>query len=168
MDIKKFKELSFIGKVKWIVDYYGLTIFFAIIALLIAFNLVKTIVSPAEIGDVVLFIYSDDLFDEDGEEYREYIEENFGMTADISVFQPSSVYGQQALATKVGADFIDIIITPIGEMELLSDNAYLQGYEQIGDTNLYLGVTKRARTGEQLLAIRDYLEKEITEKLQDD
>lgn len=165
MDMKSFKDLSFKGKIKWIIDYYGLTIFFSIIALLIIFNLVNSFVNPEPIADTVVFIYCDELSSEDADKISAGIADQFDIEPEVQIYHPSDLYGQQALATKVGADQIDIIITPLGEMELMNDNAYIQGYEQIGDTDLYLGIPKRSRTSEQLLQIKEYVEKMVLEEI---
>lgn len=168
MDLKKFKELSFIDKIKWIIDYFGVTIFFTIVALLIIFNLVNSIVNPEPIADVIVFMYCDELSSEDATEISEEIANKYQIEPEVLLYHPSDLYGQQALATKVGADQIDIIITPIGEMELLNENGYLQGYEQISGTEIYLGIPKRARTSEQLLEIKNYIEDTITEEIKND
>lgn len=165
MDYEKFKELSFIDKIKWIVDYFGVTIFFAIIGLVIIFKLVNSFVNPEPVADVVIFVYSDEVDAGDVSKYSEEIAKMYDIEPQVDLYHPSDLYGQQALAAKVGADQIDIIITPLGEMELMSDNGYLKGYEQIGSTDIYLGIPKRSRTSEQLLGIKEYIEKAIMEDI---
>ncbi len=165
MDFDKFKELSFIDKIKWIVDYFGVTIFFTVLALIIFIKLVNSFVNPDPVADVVVFMYTDELDTEDAIEYSEAIAKMYEIEPNVEIYHPSDLYGQQALAAKVGNDQIDIIITPLGEMELMNENAYLKGYEQIGSTDLYLGIPKRSRTSEQLLGIKEYIEKAIMEDI---
>lgn len=161
MDWNKFKALTWKQKLQWFIQYYGIVTVVVLISIYVIFVFVKSILAPAPISDICILVYSDEVQTDEVIKIQEALCEKTGHTIEITNFMVSDVYGIQAFATKLTADQLDLIVAPLEQTEDMMNSNYLIGYEKIGSTELYLGLPKKARTGELLEQVRDYLSDEI-------
>lgn len=148
MNKEKFKELSFKQKIEWLLQYYGLTAVFTVIALTVAVIFIKSVLFPEPLPEVSILILSDAMTQEEANGLQADIEASTGHTALVSAFIVSDLYGKQAFSMKVTSDVVDIVVSPKEETDGMSDNGYLPSYEKIEGKELYIGCPIRAREGQ--------------------
>lgn len=147
MNFKTFKEMSFKKKLQWLVQYYGIVALVVIIGILVAFNFIKSVLSPAPMADVCVMILSDDIYTEDAIEMQFEMTNKFDCQIEVNAYMPSDPYGMQSFATRVMTDQIDIVIAPKNEMEDMLNNSYITEYETVNNSDMCMAVPVKARKG---------------------
>lgn len=164
MNKEKFRELSLKQKIEWLLHYYGVAFVVGIIALFVAVVFVRSVFFPEPLSDVCVLILSDDTTSDDAFALQSIIEEKTGMTSQVSAYNTTDMYGRQSFSAKLTADELDIIVAPEEETLGMADNKYLTHYEKVGNKNLYIGTSYRAREGQLLddtfTIVKNYIENE--------
>lgn len=164
MNKEKFKELPFKKKLQWLVQYYGVVALISIIAVFIVINLVKSILFPAPAADVCIMILNDNTDTEKSIEMQYELSKDLECKVEVSAYMPSDPYGMQSFATRVMSDQLDIVIAPKDEMEDMLSTSYIQEYDQIGDSDVYIATPEKARVSEKQEKAIEYLRNKFSEK----
>ncbi len=157
MNKEKFKQLSFFEKVQWLIQYYGVAIVVAVIAIIVAIFFLKSVIFPEKIPDAVVLIFSDDITPGEGLEYEQELSELTGEEVDVVSYMTTDVYSEASFAAKIGVDQIDLVLAPQNEMNVLKDGGRIADYTQIPGRELYMAVPVTARINEHSQEISDYL-----------
>lgn len=157
MDKKQFKEMPLRKKLRWLFDYYSITVIVIAVILAAAVFLLKSLIWSEKPEDVCVLIYSDAVTQEQCLVYENDIENNTGKSASVQVYNISDPYGSQAFSAKIGCDLIDLVIAPKKEMELMSDNGFLLDFAPVEGSTMYMGIPRTAREGSLLQEVIDYL-----------
>lgn len=166
MDREKFKSLSFKQKIEWLIQYYGLVTIVVIVALFVLFSFLKAVLFPAPVADVCVLIYSDEVNDERVSELEATLENITDKNIEISKISPSSVYGNQALAARLTDENLDLVISPVTERDYMEESDFLEESIVIEGTEMYLNTTVRARKGDLLDEVKEFLLKELTREIE--
>ena len=141
MNWKKFKELSLGRKLQWIVQYYGVTIVIAAIALCVGIVMVRTFFGPAENYALRVMILDDhssaDLCRVFGAELGEVL----GGECDVTSYLKSDPDQMQAFAVRLMADNLDIVIAPADETQQLLQSNFLSGAMELAADSFYYQCT---------------------------
>ena len=164
MNKDKFKELSLKQKIEWLIHYYGVAFIVGLVALIVAIVFVRSVFFPEPLSDICVLILSDDVTSDDAFALQSIIEEKTGKTSQVSAYNTTDMYGRQSFSAKLTADELDIIVAPEEETMGMLDNKYLIRYEKVGNKNLYIGTSFRAREGQLLedtyIIVKEYIEDE--------
>ena len=164
MNKDKFKELSLKQKIEWLIHYYGVAFIVGLVALIVAIVFIRSVFFPEPLSDICVLILSDDVTSDDAFALQSIIEEKTGKTSQVSAYNTTDMYGRQSFSAKLTADELDIIVAPEEETMGMLDNKYLIRYEKVGNKNLYIGTSFRAREGQLLedtyIIVKEYIEDE--------
>lgn len=164
MNKEKFKELPFLKKLQWLVQYYGVVALISIIAILVVFNLVKSILFPEPSAEVCIMILNDNVDTEESIDMQYDLSMDLECKVEVSAYNPSNPYGMQSFATRVMSDQIDIVIATKDAMEDMLSTSYIQEYDQIGDSDAYIATPVKARVSEKQEKAIEYLQNKFSEK----
>ncbi|MDO4475860.1 MAG: hypothetical protein Q4B59_03670 [Lachnospiraceae bacterium] len=159
MTKEQFREMNLKAKLQWLLQYYGLTTLVVIIALLVIFNLVKTVLFPAPEPDGHMVLLTDEFVQENALAWQKELEQQTGKDILIEVFNVSDLYGQASFSAKMGVDQIDLVVVPENEKDMLLEAEAIEKATKLELTDLYMAVTTTAREGETLEAMIAYFEK---------
>ncbi len=163
MNPQKFKEMPTKKKIQWLVQYYGVATVVGIIVIATALYFIKSVFFAPPEADINVLILSDAIYGAGFENLEQDFEAELGVDASFSLYGENDAYGRQAFAAKIGADRLEIVICPLEEVTLLSENGYLLSYGEIKGTSLYIGVPKSAKNSDKLLEGMEFLENKFLE-----
>lgn len=162
MNKEKFKELSFKQKLQWLVQYYGVVALISIIAILVVFNLVKSILFPDAGPDVCIMILSDEVYTEEAIEMQYNLSKDLECVVDVSAYMISDPYGMQSFATRIMTDQVDIVVAPKDASDDMKNNSYITEYEELNNTDICISVPVKGRESEAQKKSIEYLRKRFS------
>lgn len=150
MNLEKFKELPFSKKIQWIIQYYGVWIIVAVIAIGVICSFLHSVFFPDPIPDTNIIILSDEFTRDEVPKLEAEIAAITEGTVSITLYNLSEVYGQSAFSIKLTSDQIDIVLAPKAETDEMMESEYLERFEKLDYDDLYMGIPTKARKGEKL------------------
>ena len=137
MNKEQWKQMRFSKKLEWLVQYYGLTVFFSILAVIVVVSLAITFFGPKDRGDIRVIILDDGVSSELCTVFREEINREINGEAEMVSYAKSDPTHMQAFSVRLLSDDLDIVIAPETEMLEMAGNGYLIPYEQNSITDFY-------------------------------
>ena len=141
MNWKKFRELSLRGKLQWIVQYYGVTIVIAALAVYMLVIVAQSVFGPAEDYALRVMILDDrqsaDICRVIGDDLREALSGE----CDVTSYLERDEDQRQAFAVRLMTDHLDIVIAPVEQTEQLLQNGFLQSAMELGADSYYYKLT---------------------------
>ena len=177
MNLEQFKKLPFKEKMKWIWDYYAVTIVVAVVTIVILCLLITSMLGIRKNQNVGLSVLIlDDRMDEQcSNSLHEEISKIIGDESEISFYSKSNEEQFSAFVVRTAVDGPDIVIAPLEEISEMAQNGYVYDdyveikkesfYNNLFDidkTNekyedVYIGKAKRGKNPENALLIWERL-----------
>ena len=172
MNWKKFKEMSLGRKLQWILQYYGVTIAVAAVAIFVGVVLIQSVFGPADDYAIRVMILDDRQSADICRAFSEDLREVLSGECDVTSYHESDAEQMQAFAVRLLTDHLDIVIAPAeqteqllqsrflsGAMEMESDAFYYEytgGGPDSGGDALFLGVAASGMNADNVPAAMDY------------
>ena len=172
MNWKTFKEMRLRAKLGWIVQYYGVTIVIAALAIFVGVVFVRSVFGPADEYAIRIMILDDRASADVCRVFEAELSEMIGGACDVTSYRESDDEQRQAFAVRLMTDHLDIVIAPEEQTQQLLQNSFLSGameleagsfyYESTGggpDAGygaLYLGVAASGTNAENVPAAAEY------------
>ena len=137
MNKELWKKMSFIQKIEWIIQYYGLTILFGIIAVVVSLSLGKAFLEAGDKGDMQIIILDNGMSSELCYALQKKMDDVIDGEAEMTSYAKASPMHMQAFSVRLTADDLDIVIAPEEEMLQMAGNGYLLPFDEDGITAFY-------------------------------
>ena len=143
MNWNKFKAMSIIQKVQWIVQYYGLMIVVMVAVLIVGTAFMKSVFGAQKEYGIRVMVLDDFLSSEALDRFRRDLTVALKGECDITSYMEKDLEHKQAFTIRLGVDELDVVIAPKKEMEELQKNGYLVRMEVINQESFYYRVTRK-------------------------
>ena len=172
MNWEKFRQMRLTEKIQWILQYYGVAIGVAIVAIFVAVVFITSIFETDEYALRVLILDDRQTAEQCGEFSRE-LSAMLSGECDVTSYRGDSEEQMQAFVVRLMTDALDLVIAPEAEMAQLAENGYLRSSAVLGEESFYeiqmgggsgqycIGETARSRSAERAALAIDYFMKQM-------
>ena len=142
MKRETWRALSLRQRVQWILQYYGVAIAVAAVALVAAASFLTSALGPGESYAAKVMILDDRQSADNCQVFARELSERLGGACEVTCYAPSAMYEMQAFAVRLTSDELDVIIAPGVQMRELRQNGYLRETEELSPNSRYQTVTR--------------------------